>query len=176
MKYIMLLRGMGPGDPNFNNQTICKCLTELGYHDVQSLLASGNYLFEADETDTTTLETTIEQAIAATGYQRAVLVRSKDQLAALIAQNPFKNLTHSNNSYLLVTFLKHPQQPAFTLPYQPLDKPYIITNYQDGMVFSTTDNTLIKTPDLMSWLERQFGKNITSRTRNTVQRIYKKMN
>ena len=169
----MLLRGMGPGDPNFNNQTVCKCLEGLGYTNVRSLLASGNYLFETNETNTAKLEAAIEQAIAATGYQRAAIVRSKDQIAALIAQNPFKNLTHSNNSYLLVTFMKKPQQPDFELPYQPPGKPYTLTGYQDGIIFSVTNNALIKTPDLMSWLERQFGKDITSRTWNTLQRIDK---
>ena len=175
MKYVMLLRGMGPGDPNFNNQTVCHCLEDLGYTNVRSLLASGNYLFESDETDTARLETAIEDAIAKTGYRRAVIVRSSDQITQLMTHDPFEGRSHSEHSYLLVTFMKQPKQPDFGLPYQPPDKPYVITSYQDGMVFSVTDNTLIKTPDLMSWLERQFGKDITSRTWNTMQRIHQRL-
>lgn len=172
----MLLRGMGPGDPVFNNRTICRCLEELGYSNVRSLQASGNYLFETDETDTATLETSIEAAIEqAVGFRRAAIVRSSDQIANLINHDPFNGMAHSNGSYLLVTFIKQPRQPDFALPYQPPGKPYEIIAAKDDMLFSVTDNTTGKTTDLMVWLERQFGKEITSRTWNTMQRVHQKL-
>jgi hypothetical protein len=37
------------------------------------------------------------------------------------------------------------------------------------------DLTSAKTPDLMRWLEKEFGKEITTRTYKTVQRILKKL-
>ena len=176
MKYIMLLRGMGPGDPIFNNQTICRCLEELGYGNVRSLQASGNYLFESGVADNAVLETNIETAIEqAVGFRRAAIVRNADQIAMLIRHDPFKGMIHSNESYLLVTFMKQPQRPDFELPYQPPGKPYEIIAIKDDMLFSVTDNTTGKTTDLMTWLERQFGKDITSRTWNTMQRIHQKI-
>lgn len=176
MKYVMLLRGMGPGDPKFNNQTICQCLEALGYSNVRSLQASGNYLFESNETDNAKLETAIEDSIEqAVGFRRAAIVRSSDEIAKLIKYDPFKGMTHSNESYLLVTFMKQPKKPDFTLPYQPLDRPYEIIGARDDMLFSVVDNTTGKTTYLMVWLERQFGKDITSRTWNTIQRIYQKI-
>ncbi len=84
-------------------------------------------------------------------------------------------MTHSNESYLLVTYMKQPQKLAFDLPYQPPGKPYEIIAANDDMLFSVTDNTTGKTTDLMVWLERQFGKEITSRTWNTMQRIHQKL-
>ncbi len=176
MKYAMLLRGMGPGDPKFNNQTICRCLEALGYSNVRSLQTSGNYLFETDKTNNTKLETAIEDAIEqAVGFRRAAIVRNSDEVAELMKHDPFKGMTHSNESYLLVTFMKHPKKPEFTLPYQPPGKLYEIIGAKDDMLFSVIDNTTGKTTDLMVWLERQFGKDITSRTWNTMQRIYQKL-
>lgn len=172
----MLLRGMGPGDPKFNNQTVCQCLEELGYINVRSLQASGNYLFESDETDNAKLEVAIEESIEqAVGFRRAAIVRNSNEVAELMKYDPFKGMTHSNESYLLVTFMKQPRRPDFALPYQPPDKPYEIIGAKNDMLFSVVDNTTGKTPDLMVWLERQLGKDITSRTWNTMQRIHQKL-
>lgn len=176
MKYVMLLRGMGPGDPKFNNQTVCRCLEKLGYSNVRSLQASGNYLFEGNEADNAKLETDIEASIEqAVGFRRAAIVRNSNEIAELMKYDPFKGMTHSSGSYLLVTFMKQPKKLDFALPYQPPDKPYEIIGAKNDMLFSVVDNTTGKTPDLMVWLERQFGKDITSRTWNTIQRIYQKI-
>jgi len=176
MKYVMLLRGMGPGDPEFNNQTICQCLESLGYDKVSSLQASGNYLFETDESDIAKLETDIEDAIELrVGYRRAAVVRSAEYVADLMKLDPFKGMSHGESSYLLVTFMKRAIRPSFPLPHQPEGKPYKIIGYVDGMVFSVTDNTTVKTSDLMTWLEKQFSKDITSRTWNTMQRVHKRL-
>lgn len=176
MKYVMLLRGMGPGDPVFNNQTIVRCLESLGYSNVSALQASGNYLFETDQTDNPALELAIEACIEqAIGFRRAAIVRSADQIAELMRQDPFKGMVHSNGSYLLVTYMKQPQKPHFELPYQPDGKPYTIVGVNNDMLFSVTDNTTGKATDLMVWLERQFSKGITSRTWNTMQRINQRM-
>lgn len=172
----MLLRGMGPGNPKFNNQTVCQCLEGLGYSSIRSLLASGNYLFESDETDHAKLEAAIEQSIETNiGYKRAVIVRSADTIAKIMEQDRFGGLTHSKSSYLLVTFMKRPKQPDFVLPYHSADKMLTVVSVEDGVIYSATDTTAAKTPDTMVWLERQFGKDITSRTWNTMQRIHQKL-
>ncbi len=59
--------------------------------------------------------------------------------------------------------------PAKGKPYK-----FIATTYT--AIFSTTDNTVITTSDLMTWLEKQFGKGITSHTQQTIQRILAKLN
>lgn len=176
MKYVMLLRGMGPGDPEFNNQTICQCLEGLGYTNVSSLQASGNYLFETNTNDVTKMEADIEDAIETrVGYRRAAVVKSAEQIAELVILDPFAGMTHGPSSYLLVTFMKRATKPTFLLPYQPDGKPYKILCYKEGMLFTTTNNTVVKTTDLMTWLEKQFGKDITSRTWNTTLRMHKRL-
>ena len=67
--------------------------------------------------------------------------------------------------------MSHP----FDFPYQPKGKDYWLLGATEKEVFSLSDNVNTKTPDLMSWLERQYGKEITSRTWLTVSRILKRM-
>ncbi len=45
----------------------------------------------------------------------------------------------------------------------------------DGAICSVTDLADSGTPDLMVWLEKKFGKEITTRTWKTVKRILKAM-
>jgi len=175
-KYVALIRGIGPGDPRKTNDKLRGVLESLGLSNVQSVISSGNVMFESDEKDTTKLEAMIEAAWPRQlGFQAATIVRSQQQLQAVIDANPFNGITHGDSSYLLVTFFKHHTTPAFDLPFQPAGKPYKIVGYNNDVLFSITDNTAAKTTDLMTWLEKQFTKDITSRTPLTVQRILKKM-
>lgn len=175
-KYVALLRGIGPGNPNMRNDKLRGVLEELGLKNVQSVISSGNIVFESGFTDTVKLEAMIEAAWPdKLGFTSTTLVRSQQQLEALIKANPFGNLEHSPSSYLLTTFFKHPTKPNLTLPYQPEGKTYRFIGMQDNTLFSVTNNTVVKTTDLMTWMEKQFGKEITSRTWLTVHRILKKL-
>lgn len=176
-KYAALIRGIGPGDPQKTNEKLRGVLESLGYSGTRSVISSGNIVFESAEKDVNQLEKAIEAAWPASlGFTATTVVRSQSQLQRILDADPFDGATHSKGSYLLVTFLKQPRDPSFNLPYQPPDKPYKIVGYDDGVVFSITDNSVIKTSDLMTWLEKQFGKDITSRTPLTLQRILNKMN
>lgn len=175
-KYVALIRGIGPGDPQKTNAKLCSALEAMGFSNPRSVISSGNIIFESDQTDTRQLETTIEAGWPELlGFQATTLVRSEQQLQHIIDADPFDGVSHSNSSYLLVTFFKHPTAPEFDIPFQPPNKPYKVVNYMDASLFTITDNTVVKTTDLMTWLEKQFGKEITSRTPVTIQRILKRM-
>lgn len=176
-KYAALIRGIGPGDPQKTNQKLRGALEQLGFSNVQSVISSGNLVFESDESDVQKIEDGIEFSWPKLlGFHATTIVRSESQLQGLIDINPFGELVHSEGSYLLTTFLKRPTKPSFSLPFQPEGKPYKVIANANGVLFTVTDNTVMKTTDLMTWLEKQFGKEITSRTPLTIQRILKKMN
>ena len=175
-KYVALIRGIGPGDPGKTNEKLRGVLESLGFSSVESVISSGNIIFESNEHSVRKLEEAIEAAWPKQlGFQATTIVKSQTQLQELLDADPFNGTAHSNSSYLLVTFLKRPTRPNFSLPYQPPGKPYKVVEYADGVLFTITDNTVIKTTDLMAWLEKQFGKDITSRTPMTIQRILKRM-
>jgi uncharacterized protein (DUF1697 family) len=150
---------------------------ELGFKNVQSVISSGNILFESDDTDMKSMEEKVETALPKKlGFSSTTIIRSHQQLQKLVDSDPFQGVIHSPTTYLMVTFSKSPLKTELELPHQPPAKPYKLMNIVDGTAFTSTDTTAVPTTDLMAWLEKQFGKQISSRTLLTVHRILKKLN
>lgn len=178
MKYAALLRGIGPGNPNMRNDKLREVLEGLDFQNVQTVISSGNVLFESEAKNIKSLENTIEEAIFhRLGFHSTTIIRNQRQLQELVDSNPFAGLEHGPSSYLLVTFFKNPTKPDFQFPYQPLSHDYKLLGFNGNALFSVIDTTSQgHSPDLMAWLEKQFGKEITSRTYLTVNRILQKFN
>lgn len=175
-KYVALLRGIVPTNPNMHQKKLCKVLENLGFSSVRGVISSGNVVFESNSTDIKALEANIEKAwLGHLGFNSTTVVRNQKQLEKLVKANPFGNLVHGPSSYLLVTFFKNPTKVPYKLPRTPSGKPYKLIEAVDDSLFTVTDNTVVKTTDLMTWLEKEFGKEITSRTWLTIHRILKKM-
>jgi uncharacterized protein (DUF1697 family) len=85
--YVALLRGINLGARNkIAMPELTRLFVDLGYADVTTYIQSGNVVFKADKA----LPADIEQSIAdKLGLDVAVLLRTKDELAALAAANPF---------------------------------------------------------------------------------------
>jgi uncharacterized protein (DUF1697 family) len=157
MKYVALLRGIGPANPNMRNKKLAEVFIKLGFKNVQTVISSGNVLFESSSKNVPSIETKIENALP---FKSVAIVRSLEELNKFANKNPFgKNAKHGSKSYLLVTFLKN--KPRQKLKY-------------DRAVCSIVDLKNSRTPQVMSDLEKKFGKEITTRTWQTVQRIINK--
>lgn len=170
MKYVALLRGIGPSNPSMHGSKLAGVLEDLGFTNVHPVISSGNVIFESDSGNISELEKTIQAAWPKKlGFNSMTIVRSQPQLEALVAKDPFKGAEHSRKSYLLVTFFKNP----------PEDLSGLSGNYYGDIgvnaLCSVIDTTASKTPDFMGMLERRFSKDITSRTWLTIQRILTKM-
>jgi len=177
-KYTAMIRGVGPENPNMKGEKLRWAFERLGFSQVRPFLTSGNVLFESAETDRAKLEALIETGLPELlDFSRDVFVRSQAELQALVDGNPFPDLKHENagKTYLTVTFFKQPPKLDFELPYRPEGKAFEFVASVDGALCSIVDLSQGKTPDLMAWLERQFGKQITTRTWNTVNRLLTKL-
>lgn len=175
-EYVALLRGIGPGNPNMRNEKLRGVLEGLGFDNVQSVISSGNVLFEANSNDADALEAKIQAAWPEQlGFESTTIVRSREQLERLVADNPFGDIEDVKTSRLQATFLKHAPDTKLDLPNSPPDGDYTVIAIVDRTVCSTIDLTGSSTPDLMRWLEKTFSKEITTRTWKTVHRIVKRM-
>lgn len=174
-RYVALLRGIGPGIPNMRNNKLREFFEDLGFTNVQTVISSGNVLFEANPTDRKILEAKIEEALPKKlGFKSTVIIRSKEELQELAAKDPFKGKIHSRETYLFVTFPKSRPHTNLEFPYKPTNKTYTILGIYGQEICSIADLSGTKTPDLMQWLEKQFGTQITSRTYKTVEKILQK--
>ena len=177
-RYAALLRGIAPAPPNMKNDQLRSVFERLGYEQVSSVLASGNILFHSTQTDVPALERTIQQALVDDlGIGGGTIIRELGELRALLDSDPFPGLTHGRGTYLIATFLKAGNAPPDELPEAPDPRTRIVRYDQAARAFlAVVDNSDPgRTPDFMTWLDRTYGKEITTRTWLTVQRVVRRL-
>lgn len=158
------------------NENLRKVCLDLGLDSVATVISTGNIVFEADSGDRKELESVLEAAwLDVLGFQSTTILRSKDELETIVKMEPFGDLEHGGDTYLLATFSKRPLTMSSPLPWRPTDQAFEVVGATESEVFTVADTTAPRTPDVMSWLEREHGKDITSRTWLTVHRILRKM-
>ncbi|MQY23243.1 hypothetical protein NRB20_63700 [Nocardia sp. RB20] len=151
----------------------------LGFESVGSVLGSGNVVFSSAESDCAALESKIQHGLSTElGIGGGTLIRTRAELRALIESDPFSGLTHSRETYLMVTFLKEANHPALgTEPPPALADQVKILGYDERIraILAVMDNSVPGTPNHMAWLDRTFGKENTTRTWATVQKVFAKL-
>ena len=166
------MRGIAPTNPNMRNNKLRGVFEKLGFESVKTVISSGNVLFESPSRSAAKLEASIEKAVQEQlGFTCTTILRSQGQLQKLFDRNPFKGMEHSQTSSLNVTFLKKKRKVDIKFPYTVDNRDYSLLGMYNGAICSVIDLTSAKTPDLIAWLEKQFGKEITTRTWKTVERI-----
>ncbi|MBB5911809.1 uncharacterized protein (DUF1697 family) [Nocardia transvalensis] len=178
-RYAALLRGIMPSNPNMRNEKLRGVFEGLGFESVGSVLTSGNIVFGSTETDVPALESRIQQALSAElGIGGGTIIRSREELRALVDSDPFPGLTHGRGTYLTTTFLKDRTQgpPPGNLPPE-LDGVVRIVRYDQeaAALLAVIDNMSSSTPNHMAWLESVYGKDITTRTWLTVGKVLAKL-
>ena len=179
-RYVALLRGIAPGGKNMSNALLRGVAEQLGYLDVGSVITSGNVTFTlppARRGDEAATRAEIERGIEA-GLTRELrltsktLVRSLPQLRALLEADPFEGLEHTAATYLTVTFVREPRDPA-VLAEQPDRRVHVLGYHADSQaVLAVADNSEPGAAQrYMAWLERTYGTAITTRSWPTVHRI-----
>jgi uncharacterized protein (DUF1697 family) len=105
-RYVALLRGINVGGNKKVPMAQLRELMEgLGYTDVATLLQSGNAVFTSKEKSPAKLVKQLEAAIAKEfGFEVAVVVRTRDELAAAIKANPLSGAEDAPSQFV-VTFL-----------------------------------------------------------------------
>ena len=173
MRYVALLRGIGPSNPNMRNEKLRELFQKLGFQNVQTVISSGNVIFGSPSRAVKALETTIEEGIQRQlGFTSTTIIRSHNQVRQLVsAYNLFGGFKDTPTTRLNVTFLKEKPSTDLRFPYSAEENGYTVVGMHGREVLSVVDLTKGTTPDLMAWLETQFGKAITTRTWKTVGKI-----
>lgn len=160
------------------NDKLRGVLIGLGMKQVGSVLASGNLVFTAPEQDVPELESRIQRALQdALGIAGGTIIREHSELRALLDSDPFSGLTHGRGTYLTATFLKQGAAAPPELPDDPDPRTRVVGFDDTARVFlAVIDNSEPgRTPDFMTWLDRTYGKDITTRTWLTVQRVVRRL-
>jgi uncharacterized protein (DUF1697 family) len=92
--HVALLRGINVGGRNrVAMSALREVVTSLGHTDVATYIQSGNVVFSSRERDTTALAAALEAAAGVLDVQPRVVVLTRDELAQVIADNPFPEET-----------------------------------------------------------------------------------
>ena len=151
---------------------LCNKLNELGCENVKTVLNSGNFVFTTHEKNIQDLENTMEEFLSRSfGFPIPVILKQQWEIAELIDKNPFETIPIHKDIRLYATFLKNTPEIELALPYISKDKTYKIVSIQNKTILSVLDLSTTTTPKGMDDLEKLFGKNITTRNWNTIQKI-----
>ncbi len=113
MRWVALLRGINLGKRQLKSAELKAVVEGLGFTDVKTLLASGNVVFTAPDTGAAALEAAIHDALAKqTGLKSEIFVRSPEEIAAIVAANPFPQVAKDRPSQLVVLFHRAAIDPA----------------------------------------------------------------
>lgn len=105
--YVAFFRAVNVGRRQVNMGQLRAELESLGLRNVSTYIASGNALFEADETDTAVLERRIEERLQdAFGFDVPTLIRPATDLPALAAADPFGAAAAHADAIVYVAFLR----------------------------------------------------------------------
>lgn len=117
-RYAAFLRGVNLGKRTTRSADLKAAFEAMGYEGVRTLIASGNVLFEADKEDDAALAATIEKGLHHKfGFEVGVVLRSIDDLKAMVASEPFKSVPADADAKLYVMFLREPVGAHLRLPF-----------------------------------------------------------
>jgi uncharacterized protein (DUF1697 family) len=144
----------------------------VGFKNVRTVLASGNVVFEAPRRAPDLGPTIARGLEKALGFPVTLLLRSVSELKAIVRSEPFKAQPSGPEVQQYVTFIsgKGRARPGAPLPEPP--KGTRIARVDPREVYSVV---LLsqggRTPDLMNYLDRNFGPTGTTRNWRTVRKI-----
>ena len=103
--HVAMLRGINVGGRNKVPMTdLREVVTSLGHTGVTTYIQTGNVLFSTADTDTAKLAAALESAVASRfGIWSSVVVLSRDELAEVLASNPYPD--EPNPKLVHVVFL-----------------------------------------------------------------------
>jgi uncharacterized protein (DUF1697 family) len=167
-RYAAFLRGVSP--MNAKMPEVKRAFEAAGFEDVRTLLSSGNVVFSAPATKTTLLERRAEAAMQKTlGVAFGTFVRSVEALRALLAAAPYDTFELPAGTKRVVTFLRA-SPPPLALPIT-LDDARILA--VDGTTVLSAYVPGPRGPLFMTLIEKTFGKDVTTRTWDTVSKAAK---
>lgn len=173
--YVAFLRGINVGKNNqVRMEELRQCFRDLGFSNINTISVAGNVLFDGPSIeDIEEISTSIERILKkAFKFDIPVSVRTINSLQKLADSNPFKDIKVEDSTRLYVSFISGYFENKIKVPFKSPQKDFTILKVSEDEVCSVvtiTDST--STPDLMAFIDKQFGKRSTTRNWNTIQKV-----
>ncbi len=166
-QYAAFLRAVSP--MNAKMPELKSCFEAAGFTDVKTVLSSGNVVFSARAASETSLERKAEAAMSKhLGHAFLTIVRSLETLRAILTSDPYQAFRLSPGTKRVVTFLREKPKSKLILPIER-DGARILR--VEGLEAFSGYVAGPRGPVFMSLIEKTFGKEVTTRTWETVKRV-----
>jgi uncharacterized protein (DUF1697 family) len=154
---------------NCSMPALRRAFERAGFGDVKTVLASGNVVFTTSKASDASLERGVEAAIErGLGKAFPAMVRSIEALEQLLAADRFRPYRVPAEAKRVVTFLRAAPVAPPRLPIELFGARILAVHGKEAY---TTYLRTPKGPVFMSLIERTFGKDQTTRTLETVERL-----
>lgn len=176
-KYVAFLRGINVGGHHkVPMADLKKELQKLKLENVETLLNSGNIIFESATKNISELENNISEHLEKSfGFPIPTIIRKSEIIFELLNNKPFKDVKLTKNIRFYVSFLSKTNKLELELPWKSPDNSYEIIKKNNKTILSILDLSVSKTPKAMEALEKFYGKDITTRNWKTIERVEKKL-
>ena len=168
---VLLLRGINVGRAHRIAMADLRALLQAeGHGQVQTLLQSGNVVLTSDTTGAK-LERELEEAIAAElGVQPRVVVRTVDELAAVVERDPFGDVADQPKLYQ-VSFLSEELAPAAAKELEAADVAPERVAVHGREIYAWHPNGVQRSPLAALLTDKKLGVAATARNWNTVTKL-----
>jgi uncharacterized protein (DUF1697 family) len=167
VRYAAFLRGVMP--TNAKMPELARAFATAGFDRVVTVLGSGNVVFSAARAPEADLAHAAERSMAKRlGRSFATIVRSVAEIEALLATDPYAPFDVAPEAKRIVTFLR---EAPTAMPRLPLEQDGARILRLDGRTAFSAYLPTPKGPVFMTLLEKTFGRDITTRTWDTLRKV-----
>jgi len=166
-RYAAFLRGVSP--MNAKMPELKKAFEAAGFEEVKTILSSGNVVFSARPASEDALQRKAETAMKKRlGNPFFTIVRSVEALREILAADPYRSFRLPPAAKRVVTFLREKAAKKLDLPIELHEARILAVRGRE--IYSAYLPTP-KGPVFMSLIEKTFGKEVTTRTWDTVKKV-----
>jgi uncharacterized protein (DUF1697 family) len=154
---------------NLKMPELKRCLEEAGFANVRTLLSSGNAVFNARVASDEAIAKRAEKAMLdGLGRSFLTIVRPVDALAEMLALDPYAAFRVPKNAKRVVTFLREAPTAKLALPISSEGAAiYCVRGREIYSAYVPGP----KGPVFMTLIEKTYGKDVTTRTWDTVRKV-----
>jgi uncharacterized protein (DUF1697 family) len=166
-RYAAFLRGVSP--MNAKMPQLKAAFEAAGFTDVKTVLSSGNVVFSATRAAPSSLERKAEAAMKRQlRHDFLTIVRPVDVLREMLESDPYTAFRLPPGAKRVVTFLRDKPSATLAVPIE-LDGARILA--VEGQEAFTAYVPSPKGAVFMALIEKTFGKDVTTRTWDTVAKV-----
>lgn len=167
-RQVALLRGVNVGPTTkVAMADLREAFAELGFTDIKTYVNSGNVVFSGRKASLAK----VEKAIAAiAGWDVPVVLRTQDELAAVLDHNPLGDVaTNASRHLVLFADRKIPTGKASDLDPDELAPEAFAIHHREAYLW--LPNGVQRSPLAKAFNEKRFGVRLTGRNFRTVEKL-----